>query len=145
MSKGDTFENETLEHVLNNADIALIGDVGGLLGSVSAGNLYLSLHTANPGEAGDQETSETAYTGYVRVAVERDGNGWEVTANSAALQANADFPACTGGTETITYFAIGTASTGTGKLLYSGVVTPSINVFGGITPRLTTGTTVIEN
>ena len=26
MSKGNTFETELLEHILNNADVALIGD-----------------------------------------------------------------------------------------------------------------------
>jgi hypothetical protein len=29
-------------------DVALIGDAGGLRGSVAAGSLYVSLHTANP-------------------------------------------------------------------------------------------------
>ncbi len=117
MTKGNTFENEILEHILNNADVPLIGDAAGLLQSAADGNLYLSLHTADPGEAGDQETSEAAYTSYARVAVSRAGAGWTITANSAALVANADFPAATGGTETIQYFGVGTASTGAGKLL----------------------------
>ncbi len=30
-------------------------------------NLYVSLHTGDPGEAGDQTTSEAAYTSYARV------------------------------------------------------------------------------
>ena len=32
---------------------------------------YISLHTADPGETGSQTTSETAYTGYARVAIDR--------------------------------------------------------------------------
>jgi len=145
MSKGNTFENELLEHVLNNAALALIGDAGGLQPSAAAGSLYLSLHTADPGEAGTQETSEADYTSYARVAVSREGAGWTVTANSAALAANANFPASTGGTNALTYFGVGTASTGAGKLLYSGRITPGINVVSGVVPRLTTGTTIVEN
>lgn len=144
MSKGNTFENELLEHVLNNATIPLIGDATGLRGSTVAGNLYLSLHTADPGETGDQTTSECAYTSYARVAVTRGGGGWVVTANSAALGALTAFPAATGGSETATHFAVGTASSGAGKVLYKGAISPTIAISSGVTPRLTTGTTITE-
>lgn len=43
MSAGNTFETELPEHILNNADIALIGDAAGLPGSAADGNLYVSL------------------------------------------------------------------------------------------------------
>src|SRR3989304_7835788 len=82
MSKGNTFENELLLHIFNNAAITLIGDAAGLLPSAGAGSLYIALHTAEPGEAGDQTTSEVAYTGYARVGVARSGAGWTVTANA---------------------------------------------------------------
>jgi len=36
MSKGNTFENELLLHIFQNADIADIGDAGGLQNSVAA-------------------------------------------------------------------------------------------------------------
>jgi hypothetical protein len=142
MSASNTLENGILEHILNNANIANIGDATGLRGSSTAGSLYLSLHTADPGEAGDQTTNETNYTSYARVAVARSGAGWTVTNNSAALAAIASFPACTGGTATITHFGLGTASSGAGVLLFKGAVSPNLSVSSGVTPRLTTGTTI---
>jgi hypothetical protein len=68
-----------------------------------------------------------------------------VTANSVSPAANVDFPACTGGTATITHFGIGTALSGAGVLLYKGTVTPNIAVSSGVTPRLTTASTITED
>jgi hypothetical protein len=145
MSKGNTFETELLNHVLNNAAIADVGNAGGLLPSSAAGSLYLSLHTADPGEAGTQTTSEIAYTSYARAAVSRAGSAWTVTNGTATLAANVDFPAGTGGSGTATHFALGTAASGTGKILYKGAITPNIVTGNGVTPRLTTGTTISED
>jgi hypothetical protein len=120
MSKTNTFENELLLHIFQNADIALIGDAAGLQNSAAAGNLYVSLHTAEPGEAGDQTTSEAAYTNYARVAVARTAGGWTVSANQASNAAAINFPQCGLTGATITHWGIGTDSTGAGKLLYKG-------------------------
>jgi hypothetical protein len=58
--------------------------------------MHYSLHTADPGEAGDQTTSEVTYTSYARVAVARTAGGHTVTNNSVSPVANIDFPAGTG-------------------------------------------------
>lgn len=145
MSKANTFENELLEHIFNNADVALIGDATGLRGSSADGNLYASLHTGDPGETGNQQSSECTYGAYARVAVARDGTGWTVTNNSVSPAANIDFPQASSGTETATHFAIGTASSGTGKILYKGTITPNIAISTGVTPRLTTATAITED
>lgn len=146
MSKGNTFENDLLLHIFNNADIALVGDATGLRGSSVAGNLYVSFHTADPGEAGDQTTSEAAYTSYARVAVARSGAGWTATGNSVSPAANIDAPASTGGpTTALTHFAIGTSSSGAGKVLYKGALSASIAMGVGVIPRLTTATVVTED
>jgi len=108
-------------------------------------NLYVSLHTADPGEAGDQTTSECAYTSYARVAVARSGAGWTVTDNSVSPAATIAFPAATGGTETATYAGFGTDASGAGKLLYSGAISPTIDISSGVTPRLTTATAITED
>lgn len=142
MSKGNTFENDWLKLIFNATAIANIAD------NASASpltNLYVSLHTADPGEAGDQTTNEAAYTSYARVAVARTSGGWTVTDNSVSPVANIEFPAATGGTETITYFAVGTAASGTGKVLYSGALDASISVVSGVTPRLSTSTAITED
>lgn len=145
MSKTNAWENALLELLFKNTNAANIGDATGLRGSSTAGSLYISLHTADPGEAGDQTTNETSYTSYARVAVARSGSGWTVTNNSVSPAATISFPACTGGTATITHFGIGTASSSTGVLLYKGTVTPNISVSSGVTPQLTTASTVTED
>lgn len=144
MSKTNTWENDLLLLVFNNTNASLIGDATGLRGSTTAGSLYVSLHTADPGEAGDQTTSEATFTGYARVAVAR-GAAWTVAANAVVPTANIDFAACTAGTNTITHFGVGTSSTGAGKLLYKGAVTPNIAVASGVTARLTTASTITED
>lgn len=108
-------------------------------------NLYVSLHTANPGAGGSQTTSEAAYTSYARVAVARTSGGWTLTGETITPVANISFPAATGGSETETFFGIGTASSGAGVLLYSGTVTPNIVVSNGVTPILTTASSVVES
>ena len=142
MSKGDTFENDLLKLIFN---ATAIGNMADNAATSPLTNLYVSLHTADPGEAGDQTTSETSYTGYARVAVLRSSSGFTVTNNSVSPAANVDFGQCTAGTATITHFAIGTASTGAGKILYKGAVTPNIAVSSGVTPRLTTASAITED
>jgi hypothetical protein len=142
MSKSNSFENSLLKLIFNATAISNLADNAG---SSPLTNLYVSLHTADPGEAGDQTTSETSYTSYARVAVARTTGGWTVTANSVSPVANIDFPAATGGSGTITHFGVGTASSGAGVLYYSGTVTPNITVSSGVTPRLTTASTITED
>ena len=142
MSKGNTFENDWLKLVFNATAIANIAD------NASASpltNLFVAAHTADPGEAGDQTTSEATYTSYARVSVARSGAGWTVTANSVSPAAAISWPACTGGTNTITHFSVGVATSGASKILYSGTVTPNISVSTGVTPQLTTASTVTED
>jgi hypothetical protein len=142
MSKGNTFENDLLKLLFNATPIANIADDAAVS---PLGNLYVSLHTGDPGEAGDQTTSECAYTSYARVAVARSGAGWTVTSNSVSPAANITFPAATGGTETATHWAVGTAASGAGKLLYSGTISPNIAISNGVTPILTTASAITED
>lgn len=142
MSKGNTFENDWLKLVFNATAIANIADNAA---SSPLTNLFVAAHTADPGEAGDQTTSECTYTSYARVSVARTSGGWTVTANSVSPVAAISFPACTGGTNTITHFSVGVATSGASKILYSGTVTPNISVSTGVTPQLTTASTVTED
>lgn len=142
MSKSNFLENAILALLFNATPIIGIADNAA---DTPLTNLYVSLHTADPGEAGLQTTSEVAYTGYARVAVARTAGGWAVTGASVSPAANIDFPTGTGGSGTVTHFAIGTASTGGGSVLYSGTVTPNIVVGNGITPRLATSGTITED
>lgn len=142
MSKTNTLETEILALIFNADAIANVADNAG---TSPLTNLYVSLHTADPGEAGNQTTSECAYTSYARVAVARTSGGWTVSGNSVSPVANIDFPAATGGTETVTHFGVGSLSSGAGVLYYKGAVSPNISVSSGVTPRLTTATAITED
>ena len=131
-----------LKLIFNGTAIANIADDAG---TSPLTNLYVSLHTADPGETGNQTTNECAYTSYARVAVARTSGGWTVTANSVSPTANIDFPAAIGGTETATHMAVGTAASGTGKILYYGAITPNISISTGVIPRIGTGSTITED
>lgn len=144
-AKSNSWENGLLLLLFNNTNFANVGDATGLRGSSTAGSFYVSLHTADPGEAGSQTTNETSYTSYARVAVARSGSGWTITNNSVSPAADVVFPQCTGGTATITHFGIGTAASSTGVLLYKGTISPSISVSSGVTPTLLASSTVTED
>lgn len=141
MSKGNTFENDLLKLIFNGTTIANLANDAAASPLTS---LYVSLHTADVGESGTQTTNETSYTGYARVAVARSNAGWVVTDNSVSPANTISFPQCTGGTATITHFAIGTALSGAGKVLYKGTVTPNVAIASGVTPQLTTASTISE-
>lgn len=143
MSKGDTFENDLLLLIFQGTTIANIA-VNATSGPLT--NLYVALHTADPGEAGNQTTSEAAYTGYARVAVARSGSGWTVTNNSVSPAAAITFGACTAVPgNPITHWSVGVASSGSSKILYSGTVTPNVTMAVGVTPQLTTATAITED
>lgn len=130
MSAADTGEADILAAVMKGAGYAWS----------AASDFYVSLHTSNPGETGDQSTNEIAYTGYARVQVTR-ATGFSVSSsagvnfgfNVAAIV----FGAMTGGAGgTVTHFGIGTSSTAAaaGRLLLFGTCT-NIAVTAGITPQ----------
>lgn len=141
-AKSSTFDNDLLKLIFNATAIANIAD-NAASGPLTV--LYVSLHTATPAVGGNQTTNEAAYTSYARVSVARTSGGWTVTGSSVSPVAAITFPAATGGSETETFFAVGTASTGTGKILYFGPISPTIVVASGVTPRLTTASTVTES
>lgn len=134
MSLSNASESDLLKLVFQNANFANVGDATGLRGSTTAGSFYVALHTADPGEAGDQTTSEATFTSYARVAVARTSGAWTVTGTAPTQVANAatiTFPTCTGGSNTITYFSIGVASAGASEIIVSGALTSSVAVSTG--------------
>lgn len=142
MSKSNTLENSLLLLLFNATAMA---DIAENDSSSPATNLYFSLHTSDPGEAGTMATNECAYTSYARVAVARSGSGFTVTGNSVSPASAVTFPACTGGTETATHFGVGIGASGATVLLYKGTITPNISISSGVTPQLTTATAITED
>lgn len=142
MSKGNTFENDLLQLIFNGVTIPGLAD-----NTVTspATHLFVALHTADPGEGGSQTTSEIAYTSYARVAVARTPAGWTVLGSSVSPTNNIDFPTGTGGGGEATFWSVGTALNGAGKILYSGPLNPSIVCGNGVTPRISTNSTITED
>jgi hypothetical protein len=143
MSKSNTFETDFLGLVFNGTAIANIADNAA---TAPLTNLFVALHTADPGEAGVQNTSEAAYTGYARVSVARTSGGWTVGAGTVSPNANIDFGQCTASPgAAITHASVGVAATGATKILYKGALNASITMAVGTIPRLTPATTITED
>jgi hypothetical protein len=139
MATGNSFAEDVLDLLLRATAIANIADNAA---SAPITDTYLSLHTANPADTGDQTTSEAAYTSYARKAVARS-TGWGASVNGVStLAANNDFVAATGGSETETHAMCGKSSSGAGVNFFNGTVTPNIIVSTGVTPRLTSASTI---
>lgn len=136
MPKSTTFSNDFALLVFNATPIGTIADNAA---STPLTNLYASLHTANPGIGGSQLTNETSYTNYLRVAVGRTAGGWTVAAGAASNTALIQFAQCGATGATLTHVAIGTASSGAGKVLYAGALTASLSVANLIQPQFSAG------
>lgn len=143
MGKGNATSNNLLKMIFNATNWALIADN---TATTPLANLFVALHTADPTAAGTQSSNEATYTSYARVSVARTTGGWTASAaQSTSPVANITFPAGTGGSGTVTFFSIGTLTSGAGVILYSGTVTPNIVTGNAITPSLTTASTVTES
>lgn len=143
MSIGNTTENAILDLIFRATAWANYADNAA---SSPQTNTGISLHTGDPGEAGDATTSEVTYTSYTRVNVGRATGFNAASGGSTSPAANIDFPAGTGGSGTVTFFATAksnaTPPTGAQTLLFSGAVSPSVVTGNGVTPRLTTATAI---
>jgi hypothetical protein len=141
MAKATSTSNSILALIFNGTAFANIADNAA---SAPLTNLYLSLHTADPGVGGAQTTNEATYTSYARLAVARTTGGWAVpSSGSTSNAALAQFAECTGGSNTITHVAIGTNSSGAGRVLYAGPLTASRSVSSGIQPQFAIGALVV--
>jgi len=139
MSISDTTETAILALIFNATAWANYADNAA---GTPQTNVAVALHTADPGDGGTQSTSETTYTSYARVSVARTSGGWTVTGGSVSPVAAITFPAGTGGSGTVTFFSTGKTGGGATAILWSGTVTPNIVTGNGITPQLTTASTI---
>jgi hypothetical protein len=125
MSKSNALENDLLRYIFNNVSPAWASDSG----------YYVALHSADPGEAGTQTTSEVSYTGYARVLVARNSSALPVTSDTVTNGAQIQFPTCTGGSVTATHWSIGRLASGAGQILYKGDLTSSLAISNNVTPQ----------
>jgi hypothetical protein len=140
MSFSDVMEDAVLNLVFRAVAWANVADNAA---SSPITNTFAALHTADPGDAGTQATSEATYTSYARVAVARTTGGWGASSGGSISPAAAiNFPAGTGGSGTATHWSQGKSTSGSTDIYASGTVTPNIVTGSGVTPQLTTSTTI---
>lgn len=130
MPKTTAFSNAFLAYVFNNTDIPW---------ESGTSSLYISLHTSSPGIAGNQTTNETSYTGYTRESLTRTNIDFTISTNTMTNATLVEFPANSGADVTITHVGIGTASSGTGNLIYFAQLTTPIDVETSFIPRIQIG------
>jgi len=139
MAFSTTFRADVAGLVYLAAAIANIADNAA---SAPITNIYATLHESDP-SSGNHTTGETGYTSADRVAVSRSVSGWDNTAGVVDNDAEIAFPACTGGSSTVTHVSTGTAASGTGKVLVAGAATAPLAVSTGIQPKIAAGALTI--
>ncbi len=141
MSKNNVTENDLVKFYANNVAMPSYGS-----------NLYVHLHTADPGEAGTSSTNEATYTSYARVTTLRDNTAWTICDSDGTPNANGScfknaaevtFPECTGvaDDEIQTHASL---CDNAGQILYSGALTAPIRITNLITPRFPAGTMIFK-
>lgn len=139
-----SFGNTTETDILNLLFQKTLASYLGTLATTGNTNLYLSLHTSDPGEAGSQTSNETAYTNYARQAVVRTSGGWTISGNQVKNTVLVQFPQCGASGATITHVAIGTDVSGTGQIIASGALSSPITVANLIQPQFSAEALVLE-
>jgi len=131
MSFSNTAETAINTYIFVGTDVSWNGNT----------DLWLALHTSDPGEAGSAVSNEATYGSYARVAVSR-ATGFTVSGATVENAALAQFPVCTSGSNTCTHASIVTSSSGAGTIIASGALNSSVNVATGIQPQFASGALV---
>lgn len=141
MSKSNATENDYVKFEANAVAMPAYG-----------ANLQINLHTADPGEGGNSDTSKPTYTGYAPVTKSRDAVGFTICDGSNPYAPNAAgpayknatdaiFPEATGGSDTITHVSVSLVGVAQ-QILRSTALTASLAVSNGVTPLFLAGTLV---
>jgi hypothetical protein len=138
----DTTENAILALIFN---ATAWGNYADNAATSPQTQIATGLHTADPTDSGSMSSSETTYTSYARANVNRNSGGWTVSGTSptsVSPVAIIAFPAGTGGSGTVTNFSTGKTGGGAAAIIMAGSVTPNISVGSGVTPQLSTSSTL---
>ena len=138
MSLVNSFETDLLLYLFNNTILANFGDGTGIPATGAPGDMFISLHTADPGEAAaNQGVSEMTYTGYSRQAAPRTSSGWTISGDVADNAAVEQLGENTSGSQTSTECGLGFAGSGTTDLYMIGPAALVISV--GVNPEFAIG------
>jgi hypothetical protein len=129
MSLGNTTETAALNMFLRGTDPSYR----------SGDTRHIALFTADPNGTDESQSlaAEADYGSYERVAVPK-ATSWTGTASPFTNTLLIQFPACSGGTNTITHFAVvdsGPTRATAVTMMISGQLTNPLNVASGIQPQ----------
>jgi len=116
MSLSNSYENSMLDHITGRTTLTFVAQI------------YVSLHTADPGETGANEFSDS---GYARKAI----NFNAATTSGAINNGQVDFNSIVDGPVTAAHFGLWTAASG-GTFIFGGAFTSSKNYVIGATPKI---------
>lgn len=116
MSLSDSYENTLLDHITGRTTLTFVAQI------------YVSLHTADPGETGANEVTDS---GYARQTIDFNA----ATTSGATNNGQVTFPAIADGTVTATHFGLWTALT-TGTFIFGGAFSSSKAFVIGATPKI---------
>lgn len=134
----NAYAEDLLKLTFNGTAIANIADNAS---SSPLTKIYISLHTQDPGAAGNQGSHEVSYTGYQRASPDRSGSGFTVTGSEVSPTSEIDFPEMSGGSQEVaTHVGIGVQLSGAGKILFRLELDTPITLTSGTQPRLRTTT-----
>jgi hypothetical protein len=128
MSFGNTAETAVLNQVF----------VGTALPWNANTNLYIALHTADPGEAGTATTSEATYGSYARATLTR-ASDFTVAGNTVSNANLEQFATASSGSNVITYASIVDTASGAGTIIVRAALSSSITVSTGVQPQFAIG------
>jgi hypothetical protein len=138
MSLVNSFETDLLEYLFNNTGLANFGDAAGIPVTIGAGDMFIALHTADPGEgAANQAVSEMTYTGYGRSAAPRSAGGWTVSGNVADNAAIEQLGENSSGSQTSTDCSLGFAGSGSTDIYMIGAAALVVSI--GVNPEFAIG------
>ena len=135
-SFSNSVENSLALLIYNATNWSLIADN---TATTPLSNIWVALHTADPGEAGSAVTNEATYTNYARVAVPRSSAGWTVSGTDPTQVVNAatiTFPTCGITGNTITHWSTVTTASGAGVIINSGPIGPVAGPYTEFTATL---------
>jgi hypothetical protein len=128
----------------NTAETAVLNQVfvGTALPWNANTDLWLALHTSDPGEAGSAITNEVstgAWTNYARIALAR-ATDFDVSGDTVSNANLEQFSTSSGGTgATVTHVSIVTTASGAGTIIARAALNSSLVVGTGVQPQFNAG------
>jgi hypothetical protein len=107
--------------------------------------LWLSLHTADPGDTGNQATHEADYEGYERVPIGKGEAGWVLFGRTSVNRYTIRFPEVQRRYKPpLTHIGIGFFPVEPGKLLHAGPLDKPVDCRKHVQPSIAPGSLAIS-